>query len=109
LREIPIGTKDIFESFRVKILQKGFPEPEKDTWWGNLASKAIAQGVLQMTKEVGHMRLPKSNGRRSPVYVRICDFCDVKLTIPICPRCGNPNADRKKARETPAAILKEQS
>jgi hypothetical protein len=71
LREIPIGTKDIFESFRVKILRNGFPEPEKDTWWGNLASKAISQGVLQMTKEVGHMKLPKSNGRRSPIYVRI--------------------------------------
>lgn len=71
LREIPIGTKDIFESFRVKILQRGFPEPDRDTWWGNLASRAISQGVLQMTKEVGHMRLPKSNGRRSPVYVRI--------------------------------------
>jgi hypothetical protein len=71
LREIPVGTKDIFESFRVKILTKGFPEPEKDTWWGNLASKAISQGVLQMTKEVGHMKLPKSNGRRSPIYVRI--------------------------------------
>jgi hypothetical protein len=71
LREIPVGTKDIFESFRVKILNQGFPEPEKDTWWGNLASKAISQGVLQMTKEVGHMKLPKSNGRRSPIYVRI--------------------------------------
>jgi hypothetical protein len=71
LREVAPGTRDIFEGFRVRILQEGFPEPPKDTWWGNLASKAIAEGVLQMTKDIGHMKLPKSNGRRSPVYLRI--------------------------------------
>lgn len=25
-----------------------------------------------------------------------CDFCNVRLTIPVCPRCGKPNADQPK-------------
>jgi hypothetical protein len=34
-----------------------------------------------------------------------CDFCNVRLTIPICPRCGNPQASirPKKRKATGAA------
>jgi hypothetical protein len=32
----------------------------------------------------------------------LCDFCDVKLTIPVCPRCGNQQANVRPRDRTNA-------
>jgi hypothetical protein len=55
-------------------------------------TKSLSERLLEEDFDREHdEKLRKIRAKEIP-----CDFCNVKLTIPVCPRCGNPNADRKK-------------
>jgi len=71
LGTFPIGQEGTGEDFRLRLRDKGLPNPHHHNAWGALILSAQRRQLLLKTGEMRHMRQKKSHARLTPVYRRI--------------------------------------